>query len=79
MNAAKKAALVVASAGLAAGAGAGAAVADSGTSGTAAGSPGIVSGNTTAVPVHVPVELCGNTADVGGLLNPSFGNTCAAG
>jgi hypothetical protein len=28
------------------------------------------------VPVHVPVNACGNTADVIGLLNPAFGNTC---
>ncbi|MGW8379612.1 chaplin [Streptomyces sp. ODS28] len=79
MNAAKKAALVVATAGLAAGAGAGAAVADSGASGSATGSPGVVSGNNIQVPVHVPVNLCGNSIDIIGLLNPAFGNTCAAG
>jgi hypothetical protein len=28
------------------------------------------------VPVHVPVNVCGNTVSVIGLLNPAFGNTC---
>jgi hypothetical protein len=28
------------------------------------------------VPVHVPVNVCGNTISVIGLLNPAFGNTC---
>lgn len=79
MNAAKKAALVVATAGLAAGAGAGAAVADSGASGAAVGSPGVISGNNAQVPVHVPVNVCGNSINVIGLLNPAFGNTCANG
>ncbi|GAA3479661.1 chaplin [Streptomyces yanii] len=58
-------------------AGAGMAVADSGAQGAAAGSPGLISGNTIQVPVHVPVNLCGNTVSVIGLLNPAFGNYCA--
>ncbi|MFE7704876.1 chaplin [Streptomyces sp. NPDC057486] len=58
-------------------AGAGMAVADSGAQGAAAGSPGVISGNTIQVPVHVPVNLCGNTVSVIGLLNPAFGNYCA--
>ncbi|WP_405017944.1 chaplin [Kitasatospora sp. NBC_00070] len=41
-----------------------------------AGSPGVLSGNSVQVPVHVPINLCGNTVDVIGLLNPSFGNSC---
>ncbi|KOV95189.1 hypothetical protein ADL04_21915 [Streptomyces sp. NRRL B-3648] len=45
----------------------------------AAGSPGVLSGNTVQVPVHVPVNICGNTADVVGLLNPAAGNTCVNG
>ncbi|MCX4748349.1 chaplin [Kitasatospora sp. NBC_01287] len=57
-------------------AGAGAANASSGAQGVAAGSPGVLSGNLVQVPVHVPVNLCGNTVDVVGLLNPAFGNTC---
>ncbi|MFE4519792.1 chaplin [Kitasatospora sp. NPDC056783] len=44
--------------------------------GVAAGSPGVVSGNTIQVPVHVPVNFCGNTVSIVGLLNPTFGNTC---
>ncbi|WP_405689060.1 chaplin ChpH [Streptomyces sp. NBC_00057] len=58
-------------------AGAGMAVADSGAQGTAVNSPGVVSGNVIQVPVHVPVNVCGNTISVIGLLNPTFGNTCA--
>ncbi|MBW8796547.1 MAG: chaplin [Streptomyces sp.] len=57
-------------------AGAGMAVADSGAQGAAVGSPGVVSGNVIQVPVHVPVNVCGNTISVIGLLNPAFGNTC---
>ncbi|AVH58649.1 MULTISPECIES: chaplin [Streptomyces] len=56
---------------------AGIAAADSGANGTASNSPGVLSGNTIQVPVHVPVNVCGNTVDVIGLLNPAFGNTCA--
>ncbi|MCX5344600.1 MULTISPECIES: chaplin ChpH [Streptomyces] len=58
-------------------AGAGMAVADSGAQGAAVGSPGVVSGNVIQAPVHVPVNVCGNTISVVGLLNPTFGNTCA--
>ncbi|KAF4409211.1 MULTISPECIES: chaplin ChpH [Streptomyces] len=57
-------------------AGAGVAVADSGAKGAAVHSPGIVSGNVIQVPVHAPVNVCGNTVSVIGLLNPAFGNTC---
>ncbi|MFF4171505.1 chaplin ChpH [Streptomyces sp. NPDC001744] len=57
-------------------AGAGMAVADAGAQGAAIGSPGVLSGNVVQVPIHVPVNVCGNTVDVIGLLNPAFGNTC---
>ncbi|MEU3607875.1 chaplin ChpH [Streptomyces sp. NPDC035033] len=57
-------------------AGAGMAVADAGAQGAAIGSPGVLSGNVVQVPVHVPVNVCGNTISVIGLLNPAFGNTC---
>ncbi|MFD0293257.1 chaplin ChpH [Streptomyces sp. NPDC127118] len=57
-------------------AGAGMAVADSGAQGAAVGSPGVISGNNIQVPIHVPVNVCGNTISVIGLLNPTFGNTC---
>lgn len=46
---------------------------------TAAGSPGVLSGNNVQIPVHVPVNICGNTVDVVGLLNPAAGNTCVNG
>ncbi|MFJ8851107.1 chaplin [Streptomyces sp. NPDC102437] len=59
-------------------AGAGMAVADSGVQGAAVGSPGVISGNNIQVPVHVPVNVCGNTTSVVGLLNPAFGNTCVS-
>lgn len=56
---------------------AGVAHADSSAGGSAAGSPGVASGNNVQVPVHIPVNVCGNTVDVIGLLNPAFGNRCA--
>lgn len=56
---------------------AGAAHADSAADASASGSPGLVSGNVIQVPVNVPVNLCGNTVDVVGLLNPAMGNRCA--
>ncbi|MCX5524177.1 chaplin [Streptomyces bobili] len=54
----------------------GLAAADSGANGIAEHSPGVVSGNVVQVPVHVPVNVCGNTISVIGLLNPAFGNAC---
>ncbi|MEU6508240.1 chaplin family protein [Streptomyces sp. NPDC046942] len=45
--------------------------------GSAADSPGLISGNGIQLPVHVPVNLCGNTVNVVGLLNPAAGNGCA--
>ncbi|MFD9410635.1 MULTISPECIES: chaplin [unclassified Streptomyces] len=57
-------------------AGAGLAVADAGAQGAAIGSPGVLSGNVVQVPIHIPVNVCGNTVNIIGLLNPAFGNTC---
>jgi hypothetical protein len=57
-------------------AGAGLATADAGAQGAAVQSPGVLSGNVVQIPVHVPVNVCGNTINVIGLLNPAFGNTC---
>ncbi|MEV7996139.1 chaplin [Streptomyces sp. NPDC086077] len=51
--------------------------ADSAADGAAVGSPGLISGNTIQLPVHVPVNVCGNTVNVVGLLNPAAGNRCA--
>ncbi|MFD7748801.1 chaplin [Streptomyces sp. NPDC059698] len=53
--------------------------ADSGAGATAAGSPGVLSGNSIQVPVEIPVNVCGNSVSVGGLLNPASGNDCANG
>ena len=67
--------LSVAAVGLAL-AGAGTAIADSTANGEAEGSPGFLSGNMVQVPIHIPVNVCGNTVNVIALLNPAFGNTC---
>ncbi|MET7784889.1 chaplin family protein [Streptomyces sp. NPDC005388] len=48
-----------------------------GVPGGATGSPGILTGNAVRTPIHAPVNLCGNTIDIIGVLNPAFGNTCA--
>ncbi|MFJ2769389.1 chaplin [Streptomyces sp. NPDC087300] len=77
MKTAKKAALVLAVAGLAAGAASGSAFAgEDGASaqGAAVNSPGVASGNVGQVPVHVPVNVSGNTGTLIGGLNPAFGN-----
>ncbi|MGP4003488.1 chaplin [Streptomyces sp. 8N706] len=71
-----KAAVLAVAAGAALSGAAGAAVADSGAQGAAVFSPGIGSGNVVQAPVHVPVNACGNTISVVGLLNPTFGNYC---
>ncbi|MEW1721516.1 chaplin [Streptomyces sp. NPDC093109] len=70
-------AVVLSAAAAAAVAGAsGAAFADSDAQAAAVGSPGVLSGNVIQIPLHVPINLCGNTIDVIGILNPAFGNTC---
>ncbi|MFF5705658.1 chaplin [Streptomyces sp. NPDC012794] len=56
--------------------GAGMAAADAVAEGAAIGSPGVLSGNVVQVPIHIPINLCGNTVNVVGVLNPAFGNTC---
>ncbi|MFD8372339.1 chaplin [Streptomyces sp. NPDC059688] len=55
----------------------GSAHADSAADGAAVGSPGLISGNSIQLPVHLPVNACGNTVNVVGLLNPAMGNRCA--
>ncbi|WP_328316754.1 chaplin [Streptomyces sp. NBC_00388] len=55
-------------------AGAGAASAASHAAGAATNSPGVASGNVVQAPVHVPVNLVGNTVSVIGVLNPAFAN-----
>ncbi|NBM20748.1 chaplin [Streptomyces sp. GC420] len=78
MKSLKKVAAITMVAGGIVAAGAGAASATSGAhaGGVATNSPGVVSGNVIQVPVDVPVNVCGNSINVVGLLNPSFGNTC---
>ncbi|MEU9083116.1 chaplin [Streptomyces sp. NPDC048357] len=71
----KKAVVLAAGALMAVGA-ASPAMADADAAGKAVGSPGVLSGNLLQVPVHVPVNVCGNTVNVIALLNPAFGNTC---
>ncbi|MFF1357038.1 chaplin [Streptomyces sp. NPDC058297] len=51
--------------------------ADSGAEGGSSGSPGVLSGNTIQLPVDIPVNACGNTVNVVGLLNPASGNDCS--
>ncbi|WP_267243135.1 chaplin [Streptomyces sp. PR69] len=71
-----KAAAVVAGTGAILAGGAGMAAADAGAKGVASHSPGVLSGNAIQVPVAIPVNVCGNTVNLVGLLNPAFGNTC---
>ncbi len=68
---------MAAATGVLAAAGGAAAHADSGATGGAKGSPGVLSGNVVQAPVHVPVNVCGNTVNVVGVLNPAVGNACA--
>ncbi|WP_037570623.1 chaplin [Phaeacidiphilus oryzae] len=56
---------------------AGTAYADSSAGGSSSGSPGLLSGNSVQAPVEVPVDVCGNSANGVGALNPAFGNKCA--
>ncbi|MGW7437053.1 chaplin [Streptomyces sp. NPDC054849] len=56
--------------------GASSASADAIAEGFAAGSPGVLSGNVVQIPIHVPINVCGNTVNVIGLLNPTAGNVC---
>ncbi|MFF2407959.1 chaplin [Streptomyces sp. NPDC058092] len=53
--------------------------ADAGATGGASNSPGVLSGNSVQVPVHVPVNVCGNSVSVVGLLDPAAGNACGNG
>lgn len=45
--------------------------------GSTTNSPGVGSGNSVQAPVDIPVNACGNTVSVVGLLNPAMGNDCA--
>ncbi|MFJ8645614.1 chaplin [Streptomyces sp. NPDC093546] len=72
-----KAAVIIAGTGAVALSGTGMAVAAAEADAAAVNSPGVISGNVLQVPIHVPINLCGNTINLVGLLNPTFGNFCA--
>ncbi len=72
-----KAFVLTAAAGAAVSGAAGTAMADAGAQGAASNSPGVISGNVVQVPIHIPVNICGNSVNVIGVLNPAFGNYCA--
>jgi hypothetical protein len=44
--------------------------------GTAIGSPGVLSGNVVQIPINIPINVCGNSLNIIGLLNPAAGNIC---
>lgn len=69
-------AAVVAGGGLAVAGVGGLAHADANAGGQAERSPGLLSGNLVQLPVHTPVNVCGNTVSVVGLLNSAAGNRC---
>ncbi|MFU9038630.1 MULTISPECIES: chaplin [Streptomyces] len=73
-----KAVVVSAAAGVAVVGAAGMASASSGAAaaGGAVRSPGVLSGNLVQVPISIPINVCGNTINLVGLLNPAFGNVC---
>ncbi|MGD3104719.1 chaplin [Streptomyces sp. YGL11-2] len=77
MNTAKKAALVLATTGLALGAAAGSAFAHDGgqASGKADCSPGVLSGNVVQAPVSAPVNVSNNSVKVADVLSPVAGNS----
>jgi hypothetical protein len=51
-------------------------MADASAHGFAQNSPGVLSGNNVQVPVSVPVNACGNSISVIGVLDSAFGNNC---
>ncbi|MEV5727381.1 MULTISPECIES: chaplin [Streptomyces] len=44
--------------------------------GVAKHSPGVLSGNVVQIPVNAELNVCGNSVNIVGLLNPAVGNTC---
>ncbi|MEU9192890.1 chaplin [Streptomyces hundungensis] len=45
--------------------------------GVAQNSPGLLSGDVIQIPVDLGLNVCGDTIDIIGLLNPSSNNNCA--
>ncbi|RST02321.1 chaplin [Streptomyces sp. WAC07149] len=69
-------AAMVAGGGLAVAGVGGFAYADAEAGGQTERSPGLLSGNLVQLPVHAPVNVCGNTVSVVGVLNSAAGNSC---
>jgi hypothetical protein len=74
-NLKRAAALTMLAGGLAA-TGAGIANADSGAEAAASHSPGVLSGNNVEVPIDLDANVCGDSINVIGLLNPASGSAC---
>ncbi|MEU8544336.1 chaplin [Streptomyces sp. NPDC048717] len=72
-----KAAAVIVGTGAVALSGAGLATADAGAAGAAVNSPGVISGDVVEVPINLDLNLCGDSINVIGLMNPAFGDICA--
>lgn len=45
--------------------------------GVADNSPGLLSGNLVSVPINLPINVCGDSINVAGLLNPASDDHCA--
>lgn len=58
------------------GLGMGVAQADTAAGGGTADSPGVLSGNLIQIPVSIPVNVCGNSISVVGILDSASGNSC---
>lgn len=61
------------------GLGMGIAQADTAATGAAANSPGLLSGNLIQVPVNAPVNVCGDSISVVGILDSATGDRCSDG
>jgi len=59
------------------GLGMGIAQADTTANGAATNSPGLLSGNLIQIPINAPINVCGNSISVIGILDTATGNTCA--
>jgi len=77
VNSFKKATVLAAGTAALVMAGAGAASAGSEAEGAAVESPGVASGNNIQAPIHIPLNVCGNSVNILGAINPTFGNFCA--
>lgn len=58
------------------GVGMGVAQADTTANGGTADSPGVLSGNLIQIPVSIPINICGNSISVVGILDSASGNNC---